>query len=138
MDNIKERLNKYVKEKHITLSEEAIEKMINFANSFIAHFWSSYRSRKLPIMSLLLYTKRSHATSATAFVSRFIVAITLSTICYIVHTDTELGTIPHSWWAHYTLDQQVCQELFWAGRIFLLSKTNKLVHITCSLWTHYT
>ena len=33
MDNIKERLNKYVKEKHITLSEEAIEKMINFGNS---------------------------------------------------------------------------------------------------------
>ena len=33
MDNIKERLNKYVKEKHITISEEAIEKMINFANS---------------------------------------------------------------------------------------------------------
>lgn len=33
MDNIKERLNKYIKEKHITLSEEAIEKMINFANS---------------------------------------------------------------------------------------------------------
>lgn len=33
MDNLKERLNKYVKEKHITLSEEAIEKMINFANS---------------------------------------------------------------------------------------------------------
>ena len=33
MDNIKERLNKYVKEKHITLSEEAIEKMINFTNS---------------------------------------------------------------------------------------------------------
>lgn len=33
MDNIKERLNKYVKEKHITLSEEAIEKMINFAKS---------------------------------------------------------------------------------------------------------
>lgn len=33
MDNIKERLNKYVKEKHITLSEEAIERMINFANS---------------------------------------------------------------------------------------------------------
>lgn len=32
MDNIKERLNKYVKEKHITLSEEAIEKIINFAN----------------------------------------------------------------------------------------------------------
>lgn len=31
--NLKERLNKYVKEKHITLSEEAIEKMINFANS---------------------------------------------------------------------------------------------------------
>ena len=35
MDNIKERLNKYVKEKHITLSEEAIEKMINFANSWV-------------------------------------------------------------------------------------------------------
>ena len=35
MDNIKERLNKYVKEKHITLSEEAIERMINFANSWI-------------------------------------------------------------------------------------------------------
>ena len=33
MDNIKERLNKYVKEKHLPLSEEAIEKMINFANS---------------------------------------------------------------------------------------------------------
>lgn len=33
MDNIKERLNKYIKEKHITLSEEAIERMINFANS---------------------------------------------------------------------------------------------------------
>lgn len=33
MNNLKERLNKYVKEKHITLSEEAIEKMINFANS---------------------------------------------------------------------------------------------------------
>lgn len=32
-NNLKERLNKYVKEKHITLSEEAIEKMINFANS---------------------------------------------------------------------------------------------------------
>ena len=33
MNNLKERLNKYIKEKHITLSEEAIEKMINFANS---------------------------------------------------------------------------------------------------------
>ena len=33
MDTLKERLNKYVKEKHITLSEEAIEKMIKFANS---------------------------------------------------------------------------------------------------------
>lgn len=33
MDNIKERLVKYAKEKHLTLSEEAIEKMINFANS---------------------------------------------------------------------------------------------------------
>ena len=33
MDNIKERLVKYVKDKHLTLSEEAIEKMINFANS---------------------------------------------------------------------------------------------------------
>ena len=32
-NNLKERLNKYVKETHITLSEEAIEKMINFANS---------------------------------------------------------------------------------------------------------
>ena len=33
MDNIKERLVKYAKEKHITLSEEAIEKMIKFANN---------------------------------------------------------------------------------------------------------
>ena len=33
MDNIKERLIQYVKDKHLTLSEEAIEKMINFANS---------------------------------------------------------------------------------------------------------
>lgn len=33
MDTLKERLNKYVKEKHITLSKEAIERMINFANS---------------------------------------------------------------------------------------------------------
>ena len=33
MDNIKERLVKYAKEKHLTLSEEAIERMINFANS---------------------------------------------------------------------------------------------------------
>ena len=33
MDNIKERLIQYVKDKHLTLSEEAIEKMIKFANS---------------------------------------------------------------------------------------------------------
>lgn len=32
-NNLKERLVKYAKEKHLTLSEEAIEKMINFANS---------------------------------------------------------------------------------------------------------
>lgn len=34
-NNLKERLIKYAKEKHITLSEEAIEKMIKFANSWI-------------------------------------------------------------------------------------------------------
>ena len=33
MDNIKDRLVKYVKEKHITLSDEAIEKMIKFDNN---------------------------------------------------------------------------------------------------------
>lgn len=33
MDTLKERLIKYTKDKHITLSEEAIEKMIKFANS---------------------------------------------------------------------------------------------------------
>ena len=32
MDKIKERLTKYAKDKHITLSEEAIDKMIKFAN----------------------------------------------------------------------------------------------------------
>ena len=32
-NTIKERLIKYVKDKHINISEEAIEKMINFANS---------------------------------------------------------------------------------------------------------
>lgn len=32
-NNLKERLVKYAKDKHLTLSEEAIEKMINFANS---------------------------------------------------------------------------------------------------------
>lgn len=32
-NNLKERLVQYVKEKHLPLSEEAIEKMINFANS---------------------------------------------------------------------------------------------------------
>lgn len=33
MNKIKERLNKFVKEKHIPLSEEAIDRMINYANS---------------------------------------------------------------------------------------------------------
>ena len=32
-NNLKERLIQYVKDKHLTLSEEAIEKMIKFANS---------------------------------------------------------------------------------------------------------
>ena len=32
-NNLKERLVKYTKEKHLTLSEEASEKMIKFANS---------------------------------------------------------------------------------------------------------
>lgn len=32
-NNIKERLNQYVKEKHISLSEKAINKMINYSNS---------------------------------------------------------------------------------------------------------
>lgn len=32
-NNLKERLIKYAKDKHLTLSEEAIERMINFANS---------------------------------------------------------------------------------------------------------
>ncbi len=32
-NKIKERLNKFVKEKHLTLTEEAIDKMINYANS---------------------------------------------------------------------------------------------------------
>ena len=33
MDKLKERLVQYVKEKHLTLSEKTIEKMIKFANS---------------------------------------------------------------------------------------------------------
>ena len=33
MDKLKERLNKYVKEKHLPLTEEAIDRMINYANS---------------------------------------------------------------------------------------------------------
>ena len=32
-NNLKERLVQYAKDKHLTLSVEAIEKMINFANS---------------------------------------------------------------------------------------------------------
>lgn len=32
-NNLKERLVQYAKDKHLTLSEEAIERMINFANS---------------------------------------------------------------------------------------------------------
>ena len=33
MNNIKERLIKYIKDKHISLTEEAIDRMINYANS---------------------------------------------------------------------------------------------------------
>lgn len=33
MDKLKERLVQYVKDKHINIREETIEKMINFANS---------------------------------------------------------------------------------------------------------
>ena len=33
MNSIKERLTKYAKDKHLTLSEEAIDRMIKFANS---------------------------------------------------------------------------------------------------------
>ena len=33
MDNIKERLVQYAKEKHLNIREETIEKMIKFANS---------------------------------------------------------------------------------------------------------
>lgn len=33
MNKLKERLNKYVKEKHLPLNEEAIDRMINYANS---------------------------------------------------------------------------------------------------------
>ncbi len=33
MDKVKERLTKYAKDKHLTLSEEAIDRMIKFANS---------------------------------------------------------------------------------------------------------
>ena len=32
-NNLKERLIKYAKDKHININEEAIEKMIKFANS---------------------------------------------------------------------------------------------------------
>lgn len=32
MNNLKERLTKYAKDKHLTLSEEAIDRMIKFAN----------------------------------------------------------------------------------------------------------
>ena len=33
MDNLKERLVQYAKDKHINIREETIEKMIKFANS---------------------------------------------------------------------------------------------------------
>jgi hypothetical protein len=33
MDKLKERLIRYIKEKHINIKEEAIDKMIKFANS---------------------------------------------------------------------------------------------------------
>ena len=33
MNNIKERLIKYAKDKHLNIREETIEKMIKFANS---------------------------------------------------------------------------------------------------------
>lgn len=33
MDKVKERLIKYAKDKHLNLSEEAIDRMIKFANS---------------------------------------------------------------------------------------------------------
>ena len=33
MDTLKERLIKYAKDKHLPLSEEAIDRMINYANS---------------------------------------------------------------------------------------------------------
>lgn len=33
MDELKERLVQYVKEKHLNIREETIEKMIKFANS---------------------------------------------------------------------------------------------------------
>ena len=32
-NNLKERLTKFAKDKHLNLSEEAIDKMIKFANS---------------------------------------------------------------------------------------------------------
>ena len=35
MDNLKERLIKYAKDKHIDIREETIEKMINFANNWV-------------------------------------------------------------------------------------------------------
>ena len=33
MNNLKERLVRYVKDKHLNIKEETIEKMIKFANS---------------------------------------------------------------------------------------------------------
>ena len=33
MDNLKERLVKYAKDKHLNIREETIEKMIKFANN---------------------------------------------------------------------------------------------------------
>lgn len=33
MNNIKERLTEYIKEKHLTLTEKAIDKMINYSKS---------------------------------------------------------------------------------------------------------
>lgn len=33
MDNLKERLVKYAKDKHLNIKEETIEKMIKFANN---------------------------------------------------------------------------------------------------------
>ena len=33
MNKLKERLTEYVKQKHLTLTEKAIDRMINYANS---------------------------------------------------------------------------------------------------------